>query len=157
LLGLAHEASLKMLELTDGNVFTSYDSPLGFRHGPKAIIRDQTLIVMFLSNDPYTRQYDIDMLKELAKEKTYTGFHILVISDEWDEELKNYADYYFFLTKKADENQSLADVYLSFPYIFFAQILAVSKSLNLGFSPDNPSANGSVNRVVQGVTIYPFE
>lgn len=32
--GLSHEASLKILELTAGNIATFYESPLGFRHGP---------------------------------------------------------------------------------------------------------------------------
>ena len=30
------------------------------------------------------------------------------------------------------------------------------QSLSLGLSPDNPNAAGTVNRVVQGVTIYPY-
>jgi tagatose-6-phosphate ketose/aldose isomerase len=30
------------------------------------------------------------------------------------------------------------------------------RSLSLGLSPDNPNAAGTVNRVVQGVTIYPY-
>src|SRR5262245_23041906 len=33
--GLAREAALKLLELTDGAMIAAYDSPLGFRHGPK--------------------------------------------------------------------------------------------------------------------------
>jgi tagatose-6-phosphate ketose/aldose isomerase len=34
--------------------------------------------------------------------------------------------------------------------------LAFEKSLQLGLGPDNPCPTGEVNRVVQGVTIYPF-
>ena len=36
--GIAQESALKMLELNAGKVATFYDSPLGFRHGPKSII-----------------------------------------------------------------------------------------------------------------------
>ena len=36
--GLASEAALKMLELTDGRVVAVSDSTLGFRHGPKTIV-----------------------------------------------------------------------------------------------------------------------
>lgn len=32
----------------------------------------------------------------------------------------------------------------------------MTKSLQLGLTPDNPCPSGEVNRVVQGVTIYPF-
>ena len=38
--GVSQESALKMLELTAGQVATMYDSPLGFRHGPKSIIDD---------------------------------------------------------------------------------------------------------------------
>jgi tagatose-6-phosphate ketose/aldose isomerase len=68
LLGLAREAALKMLELTDGKLVAMADSTLGFRHGPKTILNDKTLVVIILSNDPYTRQYDLDLLRELRRE-----------------------------------------------------------------------------------------
>jgi hypothetical protein len=62
---LAREAALKLLELTDGKVVAAYDSPLGFRHGPKTIVTRDTLLFVFVSNDPYTRRYDLDLLREL--------------------------------------------------------------------------------------------
>ncbi|WP_339060433.1 SIS domain-containing protein [Tepidibacillus marianensis] len=67
--GLATESALKTLELTNGEVFATYDSSLGLRHGPKTMITNQTLVVSYLSNDEYTRQYEIDLLRELASEK----------------------------------------------------------------------------------------
>ena len=45
-----------------------YDSPLGFRHGPKTIVNDRTLVVIFLSNDAYTRRYDVDLLEEIRRD-----------------------------------------------------------------------------------------
>jgi tagatose-6-phosphate ketose/aldose isomerase len=50
----------------------------------------------------------------------------------------------------------LENVLLGFDYIIFAQTLAVLKSLSLGITPDNPCPTGEVNRVVQGVTLYPY-
>ena len=55
--GVAQESALKMLELTAGQVATMYDSPLGFRHGPKSIIDPRTLTVVYLSDDEYRRRY----------------------------------------------------------------------------------------------------
>ena len=55
--GLAREAALKLLELTDGKVVAAFDSPLGFRHGPKTIVTGDTLLMVFVSNDAYTRRY----------------------------------------------------------------------------------------------------
>jgi fructoselysine-6-P-deglycase FrlB-like protein len=45
---------------------------------------------------------------------------------------------------------------LCFPYAVFAQSLAFLQSLTLGLRPDTPNARGVVNRVVQGVSIYPW-
>src|SRR6185369_16976892 len=42
LTGLAREAALKLLELTAGQVVSYWDSPLGFRHGPKAVLEQGT-------------------------------------------------------------------------------------------------------------------
>jgi fructoselysine-6-P-deglycase FrlB-like protein len=63
---LAREAALKLLELTDGKVIAAFDSPLGFRHGPKTIVTRDTLLFVFVSNDPYTRRYDLDLLARTA-------------------------------------------------------------------------------------------
>lgn len=150
--GLAREASLKMLELTGGMIPVTYDSPLGFRHGPKSIIDDDTLVVLFLSSDEYTRKYDLDILRELKSEGTKTK--LLAISD-WDAgEIHGLCDWH--VSNQKQRSYAGDDVYLSLPYIMYAQLLAWKKSLLLGFAPDNPSPSGSVNRVVQGVTIYPF-
>ena len=64
--GLAHEAQLKILELTAGQVATMYESPVGFRHGPKSLINEQTIVLLFGSVNPYTKQYDLDLIKEVA-------------------------------------------------------------------------------------------
>ena len=40
--------------------------------------------------------------------------------------------------------------------VIFAQSFAYEKSLNSGISPDNPSPDGVINRVVQGVKIHPY-
>ncbi len=41
-----------------------FDSPLGFRHGPKSVMDADTLAVVFVSADPYTRRYDLDIVAE---------------------------------------------------------------------------------------------
>jgi tagatose-6-phosphate ketose/aldose isomerase len=66
--GLAAEAALKLLELTDGRTVAVSDSVLGFRHGPKTIINDRTLVVVALTNDRYARAYDRDLLAELERD-----------------------------------------------------------------------------------------
>jgi tagatose-6-phosphate ketose/aldose isomerase len=48
----------------------------------------------------------------------------------------------------------IPEEFLSVFYILPAQIIGFYKSLSLGLSPDSPSENGAISRVVQGVKIY---
>ncbi|XNM79562.1 SIS domain-containing protein [Escherichia coli] len=52
--GAARQSALKVLELTAGKLAAFYDSPTGFRHGPKSLVDDETLVVVFVSSHPYT-------------------------------------------------------------------------------------------------------
>ena len=70
--GTSQESALKMLELTAGRVVTMYDTPMGFRHGPKSIVDDTTLTVVYPSDDPYTRQYEMDLVKEMSGQRKET-------------------------------------------------------------------------------------
>jgi tagatose-6-phosphate ketose/aldose isomerase len=144
--GVAREAALKLLELTDGRTIGSFDSSLGFRHGPKTIVNAHTLIVFFLSNDPYTRRYDLDLLNELRSDDT--AGQVLALSAQ-PSDLED--------TITLDHLAGANDLDLLLPYAVFAQLFAFFQSLRLGITPDNPSVNGAVNRVVHGVTIYPWQ
>ena len=46
---------------------TYFESSLCFRHGPKSILNDRTLTISYVSGDPYTRKYDLDLLAELKR------------------------------------------------------------------------------------------
>lgn len=149
---LSHEAALKMLELTGGQVVAIHESSLGFRHGPKSIMSDSSVVVIFISQDPYTRKYDLDILRELAVGKL--GAKIVVLSETSDAEAEDLAD--LFISVNAGSNSFSNDFYLALLYIIFAQVLAVKKSIHLGYTPDNPSPSGAISRVVQGVKIYEY-
>lgn len=146
--GLAREAALKMLELSDGKIVTLSETPLGFRHGPKTIVNGKTLVVMFLCNDPYTRRYEIDVLDELRADGV-AGRVVALTAQP-------------ISSSECADNISIAgamaasDLGLCFPYAVFAQTLGFLHSLALGLRPDVPNAKGTVNRVVQGVSIYPL-
>ena len=144
--GLAREAALKLLELTDGEIVAVHDSPMGFRHGPKTIVNARTLVLIFLSNDPYTRRYDLDMLRELRANAT--AGRVLAISAQRDSEIDPAENVVIPELERAD------DVELLFPFIAAPQLLAFHESLRRGYSPDNPNRSGTVNRIVQGVRIH---
>ncbi|MCC3355351.1 SIS domain-containing protein [Bacillus sp. REN16] len=149
---LAHEASLKMLELTAGKVVAAFESSLGFRHGPKSILNDQSVVALFVSSDPYTRKYDLDILKEISG---IPGVKVIALSEKLDETVEQYADWKIPVNTSGELVKN--DFYLALLYIVFAQTLAMKKSINLGISPDNPSPDGVISRVVQGVTIYDYK
>lgn len=148
--GVAQESALKMLELTAGKVATMYDSQLGFRHGPKSIINDTTLTVAYLSDDAYRRQYELDLIKEMAGQRK--GNKIAVVYNKACEGIEALADY----TIQINVGEEMENIMLGLDFIMFAQTLAVMKSLSMGITPDNPCPTGEVNRVVKGVILYPY-
>ena len=148
--GVAQESALKMLELTAGKVATMYDSQLGFRHGPKSIINDSTLTVAYLSDDAYRRQYELDLIKEMAGQRK--GNKIAVVYNKPCAEAEELADY----TVQFQVGEDMENIMLGLNFIMFAQTLAVMKSLSMGITPDNPCPTGEVNRVVKGVILYPY-
>ena len=148
--GTSQESALKMLELTAGRVVTMYDTPMGFRHGPKSIVDDTTLTVVYLSDDAYTRQYEVDLIKEMSGQRK--GNKIVAVMSAKDDEVASLVDYaVVYGIEGASEN-----VLLGLDYILFAQTLAVLKSLSMDITPDNPCPTGEVNRVVKGVILYPY-
>ncbi|MCJ7556082.1 MAG: SIS domain-containing protein [Gammaproteobacteria bacterium] len=144
--GLAQEACLKLLELTDGAVMTMYESSLGVRHGPKSMLNDDTLVIIFMSGDQYTRQYDTDILHELVADGRVKKI-VALTSGSAEERVQGV----FF---SIDSLSRFSDLELFFPYVVFAQLYAFHRALKVGNRPDHPSASGTVNRVVQGVTIH---
>ena len=140
--GLAREAALKLMELSDGALVTAFDTALGFRHGPKTIINAETLAVVFVSNDPLTRLYDLDIVQELRSDG-HSGAVVVISARPGDDAQVVIADM-----------AGAVDADLLFPFIVPAQLFGLHVSLALGLTPDRPNASGTVNRVVQGVRIH---
>ena len=121
---------------------------MGFRHGPKSVLDGRTLVVVYVSGDPYTRRYDLDLLAELQR-STLPGGVIAVSAapvagsggrDVW----------------LIDGLEGVEDAALALPFVLVAQLLGLYLSLGLGLTPDNPFPDKEVNRVVQGVGIHPL-
>jgi tagatose-6-phosphate ketose/aldose isomerase len=148
LAGLARESALKLLELTAGGVVSYHDTALGFRHGPKSVLREGTLVVVFLSNDPYTRRYDEDMAEELRQ--GLGPENVLVVTGRDGGAAEQGGAW------RVDGLEDVDDVLLALPFVVIAQLVALRFSLALGRTPDNPFPDGEVNRVVQGVTVHPL-
>lgn len=146
LLGVAHEAQLKILELTAGKIATMYETPVGFRHGPKSFVNNDSVVVVFGSNDSHTRKYDEDLVNEIYQDKI--AKKVILLSAIQENNVS--ADTFTF----AADYQGIPDVYLALPYIMFGQTLGLMAAVTVGNLPDTPSPTGTVNRVVQGVVIH---
>lgn len=146
--GAARESALKVLELTAGKLAAFYDSPTGFRHGPKSLVDNETLVVVFVSSHPYTRQYDLDLLAELRRDRQ--ALRVVAIAAQTDDVIE--AGPHILLPPARTFN----DMELAFCFLMYAQVFALTQSISIGNTPDTPSASGTVNRVVQGVVIHPW-
>lgn len=147
--GIACESHLKLQELSDGDVICKYDSFLGFRHGPKAVINSETLIVFQFSNDPYVKQYERDLV--MAINNGERGIARIGIGENLNSDLD-----LDLLISLDNQEISLPEEYLAIASVLPAQMLGFFKSLDLGLKPDAPSESGTITRVVEGVEIYPY-
>jgi len=132
--GAAREGALKMLEMTDGRIPTFADTFLGLRHGPMCAVRDETLLVGFLSSSEPSRSYELDLLGEI-EDKGLLPRRILAGPG---------GDVSFALD---DHDSAVLAVVVS-------QLLGLMQSVSLGLQPDSPSAEGVISRVVRGFEIH---
>lgn len=147
--GVARESALKVLELTAGKLAAFYDTPTGFRHGPKSLVNSETLIVVMISSHPYTRQYDLDLLAELRRDQQ--ALRVVAIAAATSPEIE--AGPHILLPT----SREFLDIEQAFCFLMYAQLFALTESIKAGITPDTPSASGTVNRVVKGVVIHPWK
>ena len=134
----ARESALKVMELAAGGIPSIWDSNLGFRHGPKSFVNDNTRIFVFLSGHPFTGQYDRDLAAEVRDQFGPDSVTTLGSQN---------SDIQF----PEQRNDALASVL----YVLAAQILATVWSHKLGLNVDNPfEGRGTLTRVVSGVKLY---
>lgn len=145
--GTATEGHLKLQELTDGKIISKNDSFLGFRHGPKAVVDETTLVVYLFSNNQYSFQYEKDLVESMKKGKR--PLVEIGISESALDTLS--LDHVFMFSKNGCQ---IDEEFMAICSIVPAQMLGFYKSLQLGLKPDTPSATGAITRVVEGVQIY---
>ena len=147
LFGTATESHLKLQELTDGKIICKKDSFLGFRHGPKAVIDESTLVVYIFSNDEYTLKYEKDLVSSMKKGNRPL-LEIGIMESRLTDVKLNHKFYF------SENGQSVREEFLAVCSVIPAQILSFYKSLKVGLRPDSPSYSGAITRVVEGVHIY---
>lgn len=155
LLGAATESALKVQELTAGQVMAASEDTLAFRHGPVSAVNDKTLVSFFLSADPYTRRYELDVIKQYQDAFVELGAETLVVSAEpLDVDLR------------PEISQIVCDPERewSIPVFFqvqlagmVGQLLGLFSSYRRRLNVDTPSEDKALySRTVQGVQIYDY-
>lgn len=142
--GAAREAWLKVLEITGGRIASLCETYLGLRHGPMSFVEKDSIVLCFLSSDARRRRYELDLAAELREKKLG---RLVALGAGPPAGL--------FEHVICTEASGLPDYLRTPAEIVFPQLLAYHLSGKLGLDPDNPSPGGVINRVVQGVTIYP--
>jgi len=149
--GIAEECHLKLQEMTDGKVICKFDSFLGFRHGPKAAINDETLLVYFFSENEYVFAYEKDLVEQINTNNKVIG-QIAVSNCLLDASSVKF-DLEINTSKLNNSNNNEYSFIIA---VLAGQLLAFFKSVDLHFNPDSPSVSGNIARVVEGVKIYNY-
>ena len=146
--GVAEESRLKLQELTDGAVMCAFDSFLGFRHGPKAVVKADSLMVYLFSPKEYIQRYERDLFQQVTANNKVTA-NVVVCLQKPAIDASQYD-----LCVELGFPENIPASYGCVAYVFVAQLLGFYKSLDCGLSPDSPSISGNISRVVEGVTLY---
>ncbi len=156
--GAAREASLKLLEMTEGRVRTLAETFLGLRHGPMSTVHADTLIVGFLSSNPVARAYECDLLRELDRKRLGAGKLVA----GWPS--KNFSPRSPSARDHACWRRRTWSTLLRplrWPMTrwccwtcWWPSLLAFFRCLEMGLKPDDPSSDGIINRVVGDFAIH---
>jgi tagatose-6-phosphate ketose/aldose isomerase len=146
--GVAEECRLKLQELTDGEVMCAYDSFLGFRHGPKALVNSESLMVYLVSPNPDVQRYEKDLINQVcANNKVKASVIVCFEKPQIDPSC-------YDLCIETGLPRVMPVCYGCVSYVFVGQLLGYFKSIERGLCPDSPSISGNISRVVEGVTLY---
>lgn len=147
--GIAEECHLKLQELTDGAVVCKFDSFLGFRHGPKAVVNSKSIVVYLMTEEEKTQRYERDLVRQVDANNTPVA-QIIVIAGKQPELQGVKAD----LVVAMPYGPAESDIYSIVAYVLVGQLLGFYASKAHNLNPDAPSVSGNIHRVVEGVTIY---
>jgi tagatose-6-phosphate ketose/aldose isomerase len=130
-------------------VICTYNTFLGFRHGPRAVVDDHTIIVYLFSNNKYVQKYEIDLVNSMRSSKK--GMCRIGVMESALKDIELDANLTF-----SYNDDSIDEEFLTIVSVLPAQVLGFYKSINLGFQPDTPSKSGVITRIVEGVNLYPY-
>jgi glutamine---fructose-6-phosphate transaminase (isomerizing) len=129
--GLASEYALKLTEMSLS--YSQAFHTLEFRHGPKSIVRPETLLVFLLSDIGYEAE------REVLEEMKALGGTTLTVTNRTDAGVRAASDLVVELSLDVPELARLA------PTLLTGQLLGLYTGLHKGLDPDSPR---NLSRVV---------
>lgn len=147
---VACETSLKLLEMGNGSIMTAWHSMLEFRHGPKLIINRDATIIGYIAARADLQRYDLDMMKELMRERSDPAMIIGVGHDALSD---NAAVCDLYVHFSCPELSEMHESFAAMLYVLFAQVAGLYRAIAAGVTPDTPSPEGKVAKVAR-VTVY---
>lgn len=129
--GLACETALKITEMSAS--YAQSFHTLEFRHGPKAIVSPETLVIFLLSERGYDAECDV--LEEVKS----LGGTTLTLTNQADERARAASDLLIEFGFELPELARMA------PYVFAGQLIGLYGGLKKGLDPDHPR---NLSRVV---------
>jgi len=112
-------------------------------------VREDTVVVAYLSSNPVVRAYELDLLRELDRKKL--GASRVVVGASVPSDLATRAE---DLVVDVAAAGALSDPEIVLVDVVVGQILAFFRCLGAGLRPDSPSAGGVINRVVERFAIH---
>ncbi len=153
LLGAANEAALKVQELTVGQLIAKAEDTLTFRHGPISAVDSKTLVCFFLSEDPFTFRYELDVVEQYHEAFDEMGVKLVLIGSG------NHSDSQYLpgnkLNYDPEKKWNIPIHYQVNIAVLFGQLFGLFASFRRGLNVDNPASQKALySRIVQGVRLY---
>lgn len=122
--GIAKESKLKLLEMTLS--WADCFNTLDFRHGPKAVVDENSIVIIYLSDKA------IDYELQIAKEMKDFGASLLVFGDVVPDEFHKITDNVVSL------GNILSEWIRGIVFLPVIHFISFYKALKKGLDPDNP-------------------
>ncbi len=151
--GAASESALKVQELTAGKLIAQSEDTLSFRHGPISAVDKGSLVCFFLSEDPLTRRYEIDVINQYDVAFMEMGARTIVIGSSHKHLFRDSRVTCFSYDPEGQWN--IPTYYQVNLAVLFGQLFGMFQAYRRKINVDDPSTGkATYNRVVQGVQLY---
>jgi len=122
--GIARESKLKLLEMTLS--WADCFNTLDFRHGPKAVIDKNSIVVIYLTDK--AMKYEL----QIAKEMKELGAELLIFGDKVPQK------FYELTENIVDLGENVNEWIRGILFLPVIQSLSYYRALKKGLDPDNP-------------------